>query len=108
MKKVLLILVSFALLNAAMSQGKNPWSLHTSIGKIITDKSVARLSFPTEYKLFNLNTDELRQQLFSVVDNQASRHSTIISLPNTDGNIEQFEVFIKNLPEEQQNEQSET
>jgi hypothetical protein len=93
MKKLVLILISFAFLNATMSQGKNPWSLHTSIGKIITDKSVARLSFPTEYKLFNLNTDELRQQLFSVVDNQASRHSTIISLPNTDGNIEQFEVF---------------
>ncbi len=69
------------------------WSAHTDLDKITTDKSVARLSFPKTFKLFDLNTDLLRQELFAVVSNNASRHSAIISLPNADGGIEQFEVF---------------
>ena len=75
-----------------MAQEGNYWSSNSDAGKIITDKAVARLSFPKDFKLFNLNTDPLRQELFSVVGNQASRHSTVISLPNADGQIEQFEV----------------
>lgn len=75
-----------------MAQEGNYWSSNNDAGKIITDKAVARLSFPKDFKLFNLNTDPLRQELFSVVGGQASRHSTIILLPNADGQIEQFEV----------------
>ena len=62
-----------------------------SRGSIITDKAVARLSFPTDFKLFNLNTGLFRQSLFTIVDKPG--HSTIISLPNAAGNLEQFEVF---------------
>jgi hypothetical protein len=60
---------------------------------IATDKAVARQSFPKEFRLFNLNMEPLRQQLFSIVDDSARQPSTVISLPNADGNIEQFEVF---------------
>ena len=59
---------------------------------IITDKAVARLSYPSTFKLFNLNVDPLRLELFSAVGN-TSRHSTVISLPNAEGEIEQFQVF---------------
>jgi hypothetical protein len=59
---------------------------------IVTDKAVARLSYPKEFKLFNLNAAPLRQVLFSVVDKQA-RASTIITLPNAAGDLEQFEVY---------------
>ena len=52
---------------------------------------MARPSYPKEFKLYNLNIEPLRQQLFSVVGN-ASR-STVIVLPNADGQYEQFEVF---------------
>lgn len=69
----------------------NYWSSHTSADKITTDKAVARLSFPKEFKLFDLNTTPLRNELFKVVGN-VSRHSTTISLPNANGEIEQFEV----------------
>ena len=34
------------------AQQKNAWSAHTSLTKITTDKGVARLSFPTQFKLF--------------------------------------------------------
>jgi hypothetical protein len=91
MKKLLLLSLSFAFLNALMAQEKNNWSVHTATGKIATDKAVSRSSFPKAFKLFDLDINPLRQELFSVVDRTA--HSTIISLPNTDGQIEQFEVF---------------
>ena len=70
---------------------QNYWTMHTDAAKLNTDKAVARLSFPTAFKLFDLNILPLRQELFKVVDN-GSRHSTVISLPNADGGIEQFEV----------------
>src|SRR5262249_48529689 len=57
------------------------------------DKAVARLSFPTKFRLFNLNVELLRQQLFSIVDSGVSQRSTVIFLPNADGGYEQFEVF---------------
>ena len=91
MKKLVLILLSFTFLHAAIAQEKKYWSLHTSIDKIQTDKSVSRLTFPKEFKLFDLNLVTLRQALFTVVDNSL-RHSTIISLPNVEGQEEQFEV----------------
>jgi hypothetical protein len=61
--------------------------------KLLPTKRFARLSFPTEFKLFNLHAASLTQQLFSVVGRNASAHSAIISLPNADGGIEQFEIF---------------
>ncbi len=92
MKKLLLILMSIACLNTAMSQQKNPWVLHTSAEKIITDKGVARLTFPKEFKLFDLNINELSQVLYSIVDNKNGQHTAVISLPNAKGNMEEFEV----------------
>ncbi|MFT3908712.1 MAG: fibronectin type III domain-containing protein [Ferruginibacter sp.] len=92
MKKLLLVFLSFTFLSGVMAQKKNFWSAHTNAGRIATDKAVARLSYPKEFKLFNLDIDPLRQELFSVADN-AARHSTVISLPNADGAIEEFEVF---------------
>ena len=92
MKKLVLFMLSFTLAYTVMAQEGNYWSSNNNAERIITDKSVARLSFPKDFKLFNLNTDPLRQELFSVVGNQALRHSTVISLPNADGQIEQFEV----------------
>ena len=93
MKKVLLFTLVLAMI---ASRGFAQDSYWTSNGQsrsgIITDKAVARISFPVSFKLFDLNTSALRQQLFVVTGRQASRNSTIISLPNADGNLEQFEV----------------
>jgi hypothetical protein len=87
-KKLTLFLLSCALAGAAMTQGY--WSPHTDQRTISTDKSVARQSFPQQFSLFDLNTEPLRRTLFSITDNNAS---TIISLPNADGSIEQFRVY---------------
>ena len=92
MKKLLLILFAFTSMYGVMAQEKNSWSAYVKADNIATDKAVSRLSFPKEFKLFSLNIESLRNGLSKVVDN-AAKHSTIISLPNADGNMEQFEVF---------------
>lgn len=94
MKKALLLTLLFAMIAiAGFSQTGSIWSANTeSRDNISKDKAVARLAYPKQYKLFNLNIEPLRQQLFSIVDNSA-RRSTVISLPNADGGIEEFEVY---------------
>jgi len=89
MRKLLLVFLSFTFFTAAMAQ--NYWTSHTSAAKIATDKSVARKSFPANFKLFDLDIKPLRQDLFSVVGN-ASKPTIIISIPNAQGKMEKFEL----------------
>ncbi len=85
------LLFTTSLLCSTVLFAQDYWSSHTDAARIITDKSVSRLSFPREFKLFDLNKTPLQNELFKVVGN-AIQHSTVISLPNADGQIEQFEV----------------
>lgn len=84
----------FALISTLLfSQTDRFWSANSeSRSSIVPDKAVARLSYPKEFKLFNLNATQLRQDLFAIVGKGATKHSAIISLPNADGKLEQFEV----------------
>ena len=91
-KFYLLLFVIVCSLSVNAQKGKY-WSANNEgRNNIITDKAVARVSYPSTFKLFNLNVDPLRLELFSAVGN-TSRHSTVISLPNAEGEIEQFQVF---------------
>ena len=93
MKKTFYLLLTLLVCSISIfAQTDKAWTPCTDAARIITDKAVSRLSFPTEFRLFNFNIAPLRQELFLIADN-AARHSTIISLPNADGQIEQFEVF---------------
>ncbi|MEO6404790.1 MAG: reprolysin-like metallopeptidase [Ferruginibacter sp.] len=93
MKKGLLLTALLAMITMlGFSQTDQAWSANTkSRADIATDKAVARASYPKEFKLFNLNVSPLRQELFSVLNN-SRKHSAIITLPNADGNLEQFAV----------------
>ena len=94
MNKILIITFSLIFsVTSGFSQTDKVWSLHReNDNKITTDKAVVRQSFPKEFKLFDLDINPLRQELFSVIDNNSNKHTTIISLPNSNGNIEQFEI----------------
>ena len=92
-KQLLLILAAVLVVFNVHSQNNIFWTEHNqNKDKIITDKAVARDNFPKQFKLYDLNINSLRQELFTLVDNQKGKHATIISLPNADGQIEQFEV----------------
>jgi hypothetical protein len=93
-RKIGLLLVAIVAVSTLADAQNDIWSVNTdNRSSIATDKAVARQSFPKEFKLFNLNIEPLRQQLFSIVGNGNRQASTVISLPNAAGNIEQFEVF---------------
>ena len=94
MRKFLLLTCISALLTAsAFSQADKFWSANNdNRSTIATDKAVARLSYPKNFKLFNLNAPPFRQELFAIVGTNRSKNSAIISIPNADGNLEQFEV----------------
>ena len=92
-KGLLLTFLSALLTTLAFSQADRFWSANNENRTAIpADKAVARLSYPKEFKLFNLNAAPFRQQLFSIVDKQATQ-TTIITLPNAAGLLEEFEVY---------------
>src|SRR5258705_8584082 len=94
MRKVLpltAILASITILG--FSQTDKFWSANNeNRSNIAIDKAVARLSYPKDFKLFNLNAPPFRQELFAIAGSNSLKHSTVISLPNADGKLEQFEV----------------
>lgn len=90
MRKSLLLVLMGLFCSAAFGQ-QNYWSSRISGSGITTDKAVSRLAYPKEFKLFDLTIEPLRQKLFTITDKAGQ--STVISLPNADGGVEQFEVF---------------
>ena len=95
MKKGLLLTLMMVLITTlGFSQSDKFWSANSDkIADIATDKAVARVAYPKVFKLFDLNTKSFKKELFSVVGTYVTRRSAIITLPNADGNLEEFEVF---------------
>jgi len=63
----------FSITNA---QTEKYWSDYSnSKGKIVTNKNVARQSFPKEFKLFQLKFDPLRAALFSTKPNSNPKNT---------------------------------
>ena len=90
----IVLVVAATLLPSLGAAAQNEyWAPHSGgRDSIVAHKGVARLSFPQEFKLFDLDLAPLSQELHSVTDNR-ERHSTVITLPNADGQLEKFEVF---------------
>ncbi|ESU29046.1 fpp1 protein [Flavobacterium limnosediminis JC2902] len=94
MKKILLFsFVAFLGTLASEAQTEKVWKPSPD-QKIESSKKVKRSSFPSEYKLFQLDLQLLRSTL-----NQAQSRfdknpkGIIISIPNAEGNLERFEMF---------------
>ena len=84
-----LLVVSFV---SSPTFSQEYWTARPSKEGIVTHKAVARQTFPKEFKLFDLNTAPLRQQLFSIVGENATRRTIVITVPNATGKLEQFEL----------------
>ena len=95
MKKIYILTFMFAFFTTlGFSQSDKFWSANNeAASKIVTGKGASSKTFPKTFKLFNLNLGAINQQLFTIVGNNNIGRSTIISLPNSNGSIEQFEVF---------------
>src|SRR5688572_22422434 len=79
------------------SAQENVWTANYERKENITkNKAAGRQSFPTDFKLFDLNMAPLRQQLFTIVDTKIDankQRSIVVSVPNANGGIEHFELF---------------
>lgn len=91
--RAVLMLVAIIAVSALAAAGQQKvWTENNQRPEsFVTDRAVTRQSFPKEFKLFDLNIEPLRQEMFSIVDSNGS--STVITVPNADGGIELFEVF---------------
>lgn len=93
MKKLVLTCLLALVTVSAFSQGGRFWTPNNeNVAAIVKDKAVSRANYPEQFKLFNLDAPGFRQKLLSITGNNRLRTSTIITLPNTDGGIEEFEV----------------
>ena len=72
--KIVLLLVAFiAVSTLTVAAQQKVWTVNSeSPANIAPDKAVARQSFPKEFKLFKLNIEPLRKDLFSIVDPKPS------------------------------------
>jgi hypothetical protein len=93
-KNLLLTFVLATIAATGFAQSDKFWSANNeSRSAIITDKAVARQSYPKDFKLFNLNAAALKQVLFAAAGAKKVQPSAVISLPNAAGQLEEFEVF---------------
>ena len=94
MKRTLLLSVfSLLVFNLGFSQTEKVWSDVTTQG-VKKNKNVERESFPQEFKLMQLDAAVLKQVLRNAPDRTLRGvKGVIISLPNSEGVLERFEVF---------------
>ena len=91
-KNLLLIIVAVLFVCNSYSQSNKMWTPYKGVKEnIVTTKGVTRTSFPKDFKLYNLNIDQLRQILFSRKA-LTSKSKVIITVPNLEGNLEEFEM----------------
>jgi subtilisin-like proprotein convertase family protein len=94
MKKFLLF-ASIALISSSISaQTSKNWKevSRAQVGQ--TNKKVDRLSFPQDFKLYQVNVDQIKQSIQSAPDRSSKiKSNTIISLPNMYGELEKYEVY---------------
>ena len=94
MKKTLLLVFFSALsISFGYSQTEKAWKPFN--GKDVkVAKSAERASFPTAFKLMQLNLTSLKNALVSAPDRFGSEVSNvIISIPNVDGKLERFQMY---------------
>lgn len=86
----LLTVIVFSMISLNIS-AQQYWTSRSDSSALVADKTTARSAFPKQFKLFTLSIEPLRNQLYGVV-NRTYGKSDIISLPNAEGGIEQFEI----------------
>ena len=88
MKRMLFLLLTVIGFAQAQSQRKNHWNNHQGAAPANLHKAVSRASFPTEYKLVDLDDASFQTELKSIVDAKAAKKSSVVSLPNADGGLQ--------------------
>lgn len=93
-KKLLLTVLSIFTFTAVFSQNDKIWVSKTSKDVKSINKTVLRENFPDQFKLFQLNVNELKQNLYQAEDRFIKNPKTVvISIPNSDGQFESYRMY---------------
>ena len=93
MKKTLLFIALCFFCQFGQSQTEKAWA-KASGQNVLASKNTERLSFPKEYSLYHFSPETMRQVLATAPARLGKqKKGVIISLPNTAGAIENYEVF---------------
>lgn len=92
MRKPLLLVVFllFILAEFSVAQQRPAWTTIPRGFQVTKHKSVLRETFPTNFKLFQLDLPVIRETMMGIADRKGQK--TTITIPNADGNLEQFEI----------------
>jgi subtilisin-like proprotein convertase family protein len=92
-RKLLISIFSLFFVFEVFAQDKNPWS-EVKNNEFQLSKNVERQDFPTEFKLMQLDLNLFRQSLLGAPNRlQSLKSNVIISIPNSDGVLERFQIF---------------
>jgi hypothetical protein len=92
-KNLSLTLLSVFCTTIGLSQTDISWNSVKKSESIEVSKMVQRESFPKDFLLYELNIENLKHDLSYAKDRFASKKGILITLPNTKGKLEEFEVF---------------
>ena len=95
MKKTLLFLFSAFFASFSLLAQNTPfWKEVSPTAKMVKHQSVNRDDFPSEFKLFQLNIETIKQSLLNAPDRkEIGATGVVITIPNSNGKFERFEMF---------------
>ena len=92
MKKILLLVVFILSFNFSFSQRNNSWKLFEN-NKAVTSEKIRKTPYSVNQKLLEFNAVEFKQSLTTVSQKSSGQAGTIIQFPNSNGELEKFQVW---------------
>ena len=92
MKKILLLVVFILSLNFSFSQRNNSWKLFEN-NKAVTSEKIRKTPYSVNQKLLEFNAIQFKQSLATVPQRSSGQAGTIIQFPNSNGELEKFQVW---------------
>lgn len=92
MKKFLFLVVFILSLNFSFSQRNNSWKLFEN-NKAITSEKIRKTPYSVNQKLLEFNIVQFKQSLATVSQRSSGQAGTIIQFPNSNGELEKFQVW---------------
>ena len=92
MKKFLLLVVFILCLNFSFSQRNNSWKLFEN-NKAVTSEKIRKTPYSVNQKLLEFNAVQFKQSLATVSQKSSGQAGTIIQFPNSNGELEKFQVW---------------
>jgi subtilisin-like proprotein convertase family protein len=92
MKKILLLVVFILSINFSFSQRNNSWKLFEN-NKSVTSEKIRKTPYSVNQKLLEFNAVQFKQSLSNVSQRSSGQAGTIIQFPNSNGELEKFQVW---------------